>query len=133
MTGESFLSKKLQKFSVLDLVLVKLVYLFIGILVFSIYVPLSQISWWFYLILTMIAAFPLYLHTFSFSGDYFSKAKMYVKTNNPSNQVLLFLTMFFFAGLLATFFPALVQFHWWYYLIVIIVLAVKPLKSTIFW
>ena len=59
MTGELFLSKQLQKFSVFDLVLVKFFYFSIGLLVFSFYAQISQIGWWFYLILMIIAAFPL--------------------------------------------------------------------------
>lgn len=133
MTEESFLSEKLRNFSLLDLILVKLVYLFIGLLVFSLYSRLNQIDWWFYFALTLIATFPLWLHLFSFKGSYIEKTKQYIKTNNPAYQVLLFLSLAFFACLLGTWFPVLNLQDWWYYLIIIIILAIKPLKSNIFW
>ncbi len=87
MTEESFLSEKLRKFSLLDLMLVKLVYLFIGLLALSLYPKLVQVGWWFYLVLTLIAAFPLWIHLFSFKGSYLEKAEQYRNTNNPAYQV----------------------------------------------
>ena len=61
MTMDSFLSKKLQQFSILDLGLVKLVYFVFGLLIFSLYPKLSTISWLFYLILTVICIMPLWI------------------------------------------------------------------------
>ena len=133
MTEESFLSEKLRSFSLLDLILIKLVYLFIGLLVFSLYSKLSEINWWFYFALALITNFPVWIHLFSFKGNYLKKTKQYIKTNNPAYQVLLFLSLTFFACLLGTWFPILNLQDWWYYLIIILILAIKPLKSNIFW
>lgn len=56
MTMDSFLSKKLQQFSILDLGLVKLVYLAVGLLIYSLYPKLSELNWWFYLVLTALCS-----------------------------------------------------------------------------
>lgn len=133
MSAEDFLKKQLQKFSIVDLALVKSVYLMVGFLFFSLYPGLSALSGWFYFSLFIVCAFPLELHLFSQTGSLFEKAHAYLKSNNPSNQVLLFLTMFFFALLLGKCFPTLVSFQWWTYLIVIIPLMIKPLTTTWFW
>jgi len=133
MTVESFLSKQLQKFSTFDLGLVKSVYFFFGLLIFSLYPALSAIGWWFYLILYALCAFPLYVHLFSQSGNLLKQTKAYIKTNNPSNQVLLFLSVFFFTFMLSTLLPVLVSASWWVYVIIMVVLAIKPLTKTWFW
>lgn len=133
MTMESYLSNKLQQFSILDLGLVKCVYLVTGLLIFSLYPKLSALNWWFYLALTILCSMPLWIHLFSQKGSVLKQIHIYIKTNNPSNQVLLALAVFFFALMLGTLLPILVSAHWWVYLVVITILAIKPLTVTWFW
>ena len=133
MNAEDFLSKELQKFSIIDIALVKFVYLLISIIIATNYKPLLEINWLFYLIFTIIPAFPLWLHLFSSPGTYLQKVNHYIKTNKPAYQVLLFLSMFFFACLLCVLIPFLSDIAWWWYLIVAIILAIKPMKSSFFW
>ena len=133
MTMDSFLSKKLQQFSILDLGLVKCVYLVVGLLIYSLYPKLSALNWWFYLVLTLLCSMPLWIHLFSQKGNLLEKAHNYLKTNNPSNQVLLALAMFFLALMLGTLLPFLISAHWWIYVVVIAILAIKPLTVTWFW
>lgn len=133
MTAESFLSKKLQKFSVLDLSLIKSVYFVFGLLIFALYPNLSFLDWWFYLVLFMICAMPLEVHFFSQKGTLVKKMHAFLKTNNPSNQVLLFLSVFFSACMFGVIFPVLVSGSWWLYIIMMIPLAIKPMQKTWFW
>lgn len=133
MSVESFLEKQLQKFSIVDLGLVKAVYFVVGLLVFSLYPTLSTLSAWFYFILFIFCAFPLEVHLFSHPGSLLDKAHSYLKSNNPSNQMLLFLTMFFFSLLIGKLLPTLVSADWWVYLLIIIPLMIKPLTKTWFW
>jgi len=133
MTIESYLSQQLQKFSTLDLMLVSAVYWIFALLIFSLFPHLSLLDWWFYLIFTLLCALPLLIHLFSQSGQFIEKLHLCVKSNNPSNQVLLFLTIFFFALMLGTLLPILASAHWWAYLIIMMILAIKPLTVTWFW
>jgi len=133
MSLESFLSKKLQRFSLLDIALVKLVYLVVSLLLFSLYPPLESLDWWAYLTLAVLAVLPLYIHEFSVKGSFSKKLENYLKTNNPSNQVLLFLTMFGFGCMLCTLLPVLASYVWWYYVIAIAILAIKPASKNLFW
>lgn len=133
MTAESFLSQKLQKFSIVDFGCVKIVYLVLGLLIFSLYMPLMGLSWWFYLVLAALCALPLYIHLFSQPGGMIEKMHRYLKTNNPSNQVLLFLSMFFFSLMLGALMPVLTSFHWWIYVTVMIIFALKPMTKTWLW
>lgn len=133
MSLESFLSKKLQKFSILDFALVKLTYLIVAYLIFSLYSPLAQIDWWAYLILAIITALPLYVHEFSVKGSLLTKMKNYLKTNNLSNQILLFITIFALGSMLCVLFPVLASYEWWIYVIAIIIVAIKPATTTIYW
>lgn len=133
MTIETFLSKKLQQFSILDLSLVKSVYLVMGLLIFSLYPNLSSLDWWFYLIIAVLCALPLWGHLFSQKGNFTKKMKGYLKTNNPSNQVLLALSVFFSALVLGVLFPVLVSAEWWIYVIIMVILAIKPLTVTWVW
>jgi len=133
MTAESFLSKKLQKFSILDLALVKSVYFVFGFLIFALYPNLSALDWWFYLVLLIMCAMPLEVHLFSQKGSLVKKMHAFLKTNNPSNQVLLFLSVFFSACMLGVLLPVLVSGPWWLYVIIIVPLAVKPMTKTWFW
>lgn len=133
MSVESFLEKQLQKFTIVDLGFVKSVYFTVGLLVFSLYPTLSALSAWFYFVLFVMCAFPLEVHLFSQSGNLIEKAHAYLQSNNPSNQVLLFLSLFFFALFLGTVFPILVSASWWVYVIIMIPLMIKPLTKTWFW
>ncbi|BCA96069.1 hypothetical protein TUM19329_24300 [Legionella antarctica] len=53
MTAESYLESKLQKFSILDIALIKSVYFVSGLLICLLYPKLLSLGWWFYLILTV--------------------------------------------------------------------------------
>lgn len=133
MSLETFLSKKLQNFSLVDMSFVKLVYLLVAFLVFSLYPVLELLDWWAYLILAIIAALPLYVHIFSAKGSLIAKSKNYLKTNNPSNQVLLFLCMFFVGCMFCVLLPVLASYVWWYYVVAIVVLAIKPATHNVWW
>ena len=133
MNIEHFLEKKLQKFSIIDFSFVKSVYFFLSLLIFSLYPKLSSIDWWFYLILSLMCGMPLWLHLFSQPGNLIDKMHGYLKTNGPSNQVLLFLGVFFFSLMLGSLLPFIVSFTWYLYLIIAILLAIKPLTVTWFW
>jgi hypothetical protein len=133
MTTERFLSKKLQQFSILDIGLIKCVYLLLGLLIFSLYPKLSTLDWWFYLPLAILCSIPLWVHFFSQKGSLLKKMQAYLKTNSPSNQMLLAMAMFFFALTFGLLLPTLVSFHWWIYLGAMIILAIKPLTVSWFW
>jgi len=133
MDTETYLSKQLQKFSKTDFALVKLTYLFFGFLIISLYPALISLSWIFYLLLIILCAFPLYIHLFSLSGNYQEKLEQYLKTNNPSNQVLLFLSLFFTSCFITTLFPMLAEIRWYVYLIIMFIFALIPMRKTWFW
>ncbi|MBK2250380.1 hypothetical protein [Francisella tularensis] len=133
MYEEQFLAEKLQQFSLLDIALFKIVYFLVGLLVATNYIVLTSVSWIFYLLMFLIAVFPIVVHLFSFEGSYIQKARKYLKTNKPSYQVLLFFSMFFFACTLAVLIPALSLVPWYVYLILIIIFAIKPMRSNMFW
>ncbi|MDX2346145.1 MAG: hypothetical protein QNK11_04660 [Legionella sp.] len=133
MTAENFLSKQLQKFTLVDLSFVKSVYFVFGLLIFTLYSRLSFLDWWFYCILFVLCWLPLAVHFFSQDGDVLDKARAFLKTNNPSNQVLLFLSTFFFAFMLCVLIPALASVSWWVYVILMVALAIKPLTKTWCW
>lgn len=133
MSAESFLSNQLRKFTLVDFVFVKSVYFVVGLFIYTLYPALASLGWWFYLILTILCALPLYVHLFSQTGNLLQKAHEYLKTNNPSNQVLLFLSLFFFASMMSSLIPVLVSGSWWVYVLIIVVLAIKPLTKTWFW
>jgi hypothetical protein len=133
MSVESFLSSKLHKFSIIDFGFVKSVYFVVGLLIFSLYPQLAGLDWWFYGVLFVMCALPLEIHLFSQPGNLITKMHAYLQTNNPSNQVLLFLSLFFFALMLGVLFPVLVSGPWWLYVVLVVVLAIKPLSKTWFW
>lgn len=133
MTTESFLEKRLQKFSILDISLIKSVYFILGLLIASLYPQLIDSSWVFYFILSILCATPLSIHLFAQKGNYFQKLRLYLKTNNPSNQMLLFLSTFFFALMISCILPMLTEFSWWVYFTLIIALAIKPLQTSWIW
>jgi hypothetical protein len=133
MSVESYLEAKLQRFSILDLSLVKSVYFVFGLLLCSLYPKLLMLNWWFYLILVVLCALPLEVHLFSQKGNLIEKMTAYLKTNNPSNQVLLFLSVFFFSAMIAVLLPFLTYAYWWVYVILMVCLAIKPLQTSWFW
>ena len=133
MTAESFLEKRLQKFSIVDLSLIKSVYFILGLLVASLYSDLTDISWIYYLIMSVFCSAPLLVHLFSQEGTFFEKVHIYLKTNNPANQMLLFLSTFFFALMVANLLPVLTEFAWWIYVILMLILATKPLQTSWVW
>ena len=132
MTIESFLSRKIQHFSIEDLGLVKAAYLVLGFYIFSIYPPLHALDWWFYLILALLSVLPLGVHLFSQKGNILEKTYQYIKTNSPSNQMLLALTMFFYALTIGKLFPVLLSAPQWVYLVLIFLFAIKPVKIVWF-
>ena len=67
------------------------------------------------------------------NNKYLITKTSYVKSNNPAFQILLFLSCFFFGCMLATLIPALSNVDWWWYLLLIVILAIKPMKSNLFW
>ena len=133
MYEEDFLSEKLQKFSLVDIMLVKGVYFLVGLLIATNYLVLTMVSWVFYLVMFLIAAFPLVLHLLSFEGSYIQKARQYLKTNKPAYQVLLFFSMFFFACVIVVLLPVAMLVPWYVYIVLIVLLAIKPMKSNLFW
>lgn len=133
MSVEEYLDGELSKFSIIDYALVKWVYIASGLLIVALYPKLMLLDWGFYLAFTLLSAMPLYLHLFSQSGSLVQKMRQCLKTNTLSNQCLLFFSCFFFACMMAVFFPVLASFAWWYYAIAIVILAIKPLTVTWFW
>ena len=133
MSIETFLEKQLQKFSIIDISLVKFVYFFLSLMIFSLYPKLSELDWWFYLTLTVVCVLPLWIFLFSQPGGLFEKMRLYLTSNTPSKQVLLFLSVFFFALMLGVLLPVLVSFTWWYYVFISLLLAIKPLTVSRFW
>lgn len=134
MSAEIFLSEKLRRFEIMDYVFVMLVYFVFGLMVLSVYPPLMGIGWWFYLILLVICALPLIIHLMSQPGDtLLSKFNPCVKSNTPSLQVLLSLTMFFTACIIVSLIPLLAHVKWWIYLIIMVIFSLKPLQKNWFW
>ena len=133
MNVEKFLSEKLRKFSLLDICLVRVVYLLIGLLVATSYTPLSNISSIFYFIMLVIAAIPLLAHFFATKGTFIVKAKEFINTNTPAYQVLLFFVSFFLGCALCVLIPAFEYVEWYYYVALIVIFAIKPITSNIYW
>ena len=133
MYEEDFLSEKLQHFSIVDIGFVKIVYLLIGILIATNYMALLNISWMFYIVMYLIAVMPITLHLLSFEGTYIEKSRQYLKTNKPSYQVLLFFAMFFLGCALAVLIPILTMIPWFVYIVLIVALAIKPMRSNMYW
>jgi hypothetical protein len=133
MSTESYLENNLRKFSLFDFALVKLTYLAVSLLIFSLYSKLDLLDWWFYLVAFLICAMPLWVYLYSLPGNLTAKKQEYIKHNNPSNQILLFLSIFFFACLFSVWFPVLVSLHWWVYVILAVVFAIKPATVSRTW
>ena len=121
-----FLSAKLRKFTLVEFVMVKWVYVFFGLLLASLVAPLLGVSWCFWLAACVIAGLPLLVYVLSFSGNLFEKARQYIANNNPSNQVLTAFSCIFFALAATAFYPALARFDWWVYVGIMVVLIAKP-------
>lgn len=126
MSLYQFLSKKLQRFTPVEFVMVKWIYVVLGVLVASLYTPLFMVSGWAYLIITLIASIPLMVSVSQFKGNIHKKIKQYLQNNNPSNQVLTLLSCAFFGIAAAVFFPILASLEWWVYVVIIAVLIIKP-------
>jgi hypothetical protein len=133
MTAENFLSKQLQKFTLVDISCVKTVYFVFGLLIFMLYSRLAFVDWWFYGTLFVLCWLPLAVHFFSQTGTLIEKAQAFLGTNNPSNQVLLFLSTFFFAFMLCALMPVLASGAWWVYVVIMVAFAIKPLTKTWCW
>lgn len=133
MTVERYLESQLQKFSILDLTLVEAVYFVVGLLVASLYTDLLTLNWLFYLMMFLLCALPLWIHLFAQKGNLRQQISAYIRTNNPANQVLLFLASFFFALMIASIWPVMASMAWWAYVFIIICIAIKPLHTTWFW
>ncbi|ADA79188.1 putative membrane protein [Francisella tularensis] len=76
MYEEQFLAEKLQQFSLLDIALVKIVYFLVGLLVATNYIVLTSVSWIFYLLMFLIAVFPIVIHLFSHLRVHISKKRV---------------------------------------------------------
>ena len=133
MSIEQTWSGKLQRFTIIDIALVKAVYFLFGLLVYSVYAPLAAVDWWFWLVFLLIGAFPLMLHYFGARGNVLDKGRAFLASNTPALQVLLFLTQFFAAFMLADLLPVLASGKWWVYVGLIGLLAIKPMTKTVFW
>ena len=133
MFEEEYVSEKLQKFSLIDIALVSLVYFVVGILVSTGYPALMKISGLFYIIITLIAVMPITLHLLTVEGSLLTKIQHYVKTNNPAYQILLFFTMFFLGCMIVSLAPILSCIPWYGYIALIMILAIKPMRSNLFW
>lgn len=134
MNFEEYLTNKLSRFSLLEYILVMLVYLVIGLLIASFYTPLQTLGWWFDLIVVVLSAFPLIVHLLSQPGKRFrERINSCLKHNTPALQVLLFISMFFFALFMISLLPLLAQVKWWIYVILIIVFAILPLRKSWVW
>jgi hypothetical protein len=133
MSTEQFLSGKLRKFSIVDIGFVKAVYFLSGLLVYSLYSPLAAPDWWFWMLLGIVSGFPLVIRFFGFPGSLFEKGYAYLQKNSPALQVLLFLTQFFVAFMLADLLPVLAGGAWWIYAGLMVLLAIKPMTKTMFW
>ena len=123
----------MHKFSLLDIVLVELVYLLVGMLIATNYFALMNMSWIFDIVLALIAGVPILLHLFTIEGSLLDKIHHYVETNNPAYQTLLFFSMFFIGCTLVNLLPILTSVPWYAYVILIIILAIKPMRSNLFW
>ncbi len=133
MSLDTFLSKKLQKFNIVDLAFIKFTYMSVGLLLISLFAELKALDWGFLLTFTILAALPLWINMFSQSGSYLEKANKYLKSNNPQKQMLLFLAMFGVAGLLGCFFPLILELGWEMYVIAIVLFAIKPATKSMWW
>ncbi len=134
MTIESYLSKKLSRFNIVDIFFVIGVYIVFSLLIAELYDKLVLIDWWFYLILMGLSMFPLLARFFSQPGGSLAdKMHSCLKNNGPMQQVLLFFTTFFLAMILVNCFPVLASGAWWIYVVVMVVLAIKPMTKSWIW
>ena len=133
MTAEETWTRKLRKFSLLDFALVKFVYFLFGLWVLQIYPLLGQPDWWFWLVLGVLAGFPILLHWSVSDGNFIDKSRTFIATNRPSLQVLLFFSQLFVGVALGILFPVLVNGPWWLLPGLICLAAIKPMTKTMLW
>ncbi len=128
------LSIKLSRFSITDISCVASVYFLLGILICSWYLPFLAISALAYLLLAFVSAMPLVLEFVGLDGvNAKEKIQNYLHKNNPTKQILLFLSCFFLALFVCALVPLLIGVKWYVYIAMIVVLAIKPAKKTLFW
>lgn len=133
MYEEQFLAEKLQQFSLLDIALVKIVYFLVGLLVATNYIVLTSVSWIFYLLMFLIAVFPIVIHLFSHLRVHISKKRVNILKQISHHTKYFCSLVCFFACTLAVLIPALSLVPWYVYLILIIIFAIKPMRSNMFW
>ncbi|MED7789089.1 hypothetical protein [Francisella sp. 19X1-34] len=133
MFEEEYISENLHKFSLLDIILVEIVYFLVGVLIATNYYALMNMSWIFDIVIALIAMAPIIIHLFTIQGSLLDKIHHYVETNNPAYQTLLFFSMFFLGCTLANLLPVLSLVPWYGYIILMIVLSIKPMRSNLFW
>ncbi len=127
------IDNNLSKFTTNEFMYIKLVYLFISLLIVSLYQKLTTISFLFYLIMLCIFLFPLVLEGLSYKGDREEKLEQYLIHNTVSKQVLVFSSCFFVGIILSQLFPFLLNIKSYVYLFLIILFAVKPMKKSLYW
>ncbi len=130
MTTYQFLSKKLQKFTLVEFAMVKWVYITLGVLIASLYTPLLAVSGWAFLVITLLAGLPLIVYTLGFKGGIKQKCRQYLQNNNPSNQVLTLISCSFLGIAAAAFCPVLASYEWWVYILIMLILVAKPFNHV---
>lgn len=130
MCLEKFLTEKLHKMTITDFAMVKWAYIILGLLAATLYHPFALLGWPVYLILAILAAMPLYMRFYSFSGSLKEKTKQYLQNNNPACQVLNLISCFSFALFLTSLLPFLLAIKWWIYLLILIALVIMPIKNV---
>jgi hypothetical protein len=126
MNIELLLEEKLRKFSIIDFALVKWMYFFLSLFICSLIPGLPNSGWFFYFVLSLLCNVPLMIHLFSQEGTLLEKMHAYLKTNGPANQMLVFLSVFFFTIMLCSLLPILAIANTFTFLIIAVLLAVKP-------
>lgn len=118
----------LRKMSILDISLIKTIYLLLGFLIAACYPKLLTLDWQVYLIVMIITVIPFLLGVFGEKEQgYIKKAMKFLsKKWTPAHQVLLLLYILSVSFILAIFFPVLSSFSFESYLVVIILLMIKP-------
>ncbi|MCL2673269.1 MAG: hypothetical protein FWF01_02655 [Alphaproteobacteria bacterium] len=126
------LATKLRKLSLVEFACVKIVYIIFAMLVAGLFPDLLDVSGWAYLVLTLVAAAPLWVHLASFQGNIISKARQYLKHNDPAHQALTLISCFSFGLLLAVLFPLLAMGAWWVYILLMVAFAIAPASKVLF-
>ena len=131
MNLENEISTHIRKLNLFDFAVIKLAYFSMSALVYANYDVLSHIDWWAYLILAAIAALPLYVHLFSFSGSYIEKTKKYIRSNMFAYQILFALSVMFFSFTIFHFLPFLFMINWIVFVCVIAFSAINTLYKML--